>query len=825
MTRTGMKRKLAWIVAPALAGGLLWSQRERLTVVGPAPGGGHLLTTGWVVRPAGKQVELSTLPLSAKLTADGKRMLILQSGFLKPSLSLHDTGTGERIASLELDDSFHGLALYGGKAYASGGSTGAIFEVEASGDSLLLERKIGSAGKHPGFLGDVIVSADGAEIYAADILNNTVSVYRRESGELARQFETTAMPYRLLLDPQRGELLVTSWSRGEVIRHAPGSGRILQRLAVGSHTTDMIWQPASNDGKRPRRLIVAASHTNEVAVIGAAADGTLAVSERINVAMTPKMPVGMTPSGLLLDESSGTLYIACSDANSVAVSDLSGGGARVRGFIPVGWYPTALVSLPGGRLAVLNGKGARSYPNPAAPRKDGEQKQVFQHAGKLQMGSLSVIEPFDARQLDTYTQAAITNSPYRDRLLDDAGVPEGNPIPPRPGQPSPIRHVIYIVKENRTYDQVFGDMPGGNGDPSLVLFPEEASINHRKLAREFGLFDNFYVNGDVSADGHNWSSGAISPDMTNKLWPNLYSGRPGRFSLYWGRPPVNHTEEAARPHGGYLWTGAFRKGISVRNYGWMTKLREEAKTGEDQVTAAESKELLAATNRLFRPYDTRYPDVDRMQFFLRDLEEFERTGEMPRLIVMRLGNDHTAGLAPGAFSPRSMFADNDLAFGRLVEAVSKSRFWKDTAIFVLEDDAQAGPDHVDSHRSIAFVISPYAKRRQVDSGFYSTVSMLRTIELILGLDPMTHHDAAARPMYTAFASKADLAPYRAEMPRVSLTERNPERGKLAARSAKLDLSEADLNDDDEMNDLLYLALQGRPAPVPVRSLFDPAAFR
>jgi hypothetical protein len=582
----------------------------------------------------------------------------------------------------------------------------------------------------------------------------------------------------------------------------------------------MIWQPAG--AKRARRLVVAASHTNEVSIIGSSDNGALSVRERINVAMMPKQPVGMTPSALLLDEQGATLHVVCSDANALAVVDISGGPARVKGFLPTGWYPTALLRLPKGRIAVLNGKGNRSFPNPAAPRRDGELKQRFQHAGNLQIGSLSIIDPFDTAQLSAYTRTVFENSPYRDTLLQDAGVPPGNPIPTRPGQPSPIKHVIYIVKENRTYDQVFGDMPGGNGDPSLVLFTAESSVNHRKLAAEFGLFDNFYVNGDVSADGHNWSAGAIAPDMTNKLWPNLYSGRGAKFSLYWGRPPANHTEEAARPHGGYLWTGALRKGVSVRNYGWMTKIRSDAKTGEDQVVDAESKQLLASTNRLFRPYDVSYPDVDRMQFFLRDLAEFERAGKMPSLIVMRLGNDHTAGLSPGAIAPRSMFADNDLAFGRLVEAVSKSRFWKETAIFVLEDDAQSGPDHVDSHRSIAFVISPYSKRRQVDGGFYNTVSMLRTIELILGLDPMTHYDAAARPMFTAFTPQADLTPYQAEMPRVSLSERNPGGGALAARGARLDHSEADLNDDDEMNDQLYLAIQRRPAPPPVRSVFDPA---
>jgi hypothetical protein len=388
------------------------------------------------------------------------------------------------------------------------------------------------------------------------------------------------------------------------------------------------------------------------------------------------------------------------------------------------------------------------------------------------LGAMSLIDPFDGAQLLRHTQQVYANSPYRDSLLQDAGIPAGNPVPTRIGDPSPIRHVIYIVKENRTYDQVFGGLKRGNGGPSLVLFGADSSINHRKLAEEFVLFDNFYVNGDVSADGHNWSAGAIAPDMTNKLWPNLYSGRRAKFSLYWGRPPLNHTEDAARPHGGYLWTRAFEAGLTVRNYGWMTKLRQEAKTGEDHVIDAESKQLLANTNRLYRPYDVRYPDVDRMDVFLRDLQEFGRKGEMPRLIVMRLGNDHTAGLAPGARSPRAMFADNDLALGRLVEAVSKSRFWNQTAIFVLEDDAQAGPDHVDSHRSIAFVISPYSRRN-----------------------------------------------YTAGMPGVSRNEMNPARGELAARSLRMDLEEAGRIEDREMNDILYLAIQGRPTPPPVRSAF------
>jgi DNA-binding beta-propeller fold protein YncE len=821
-----MKRYLVVVSALFVAAVVLWSQRERLwpttAKVGPAAKGGYLLNSGWTVRPAGKQVALNTLPLAARLVDNANAMLILQSGYKTPSLSLHRAATGERIASIDFKDAFHGLAVFGDLAYVGGGTTMQVHEVRFAGDSLKLERSfsaVASADSVGNFTGDVVVSADGATLYAADLIANSIAVIDRRSGKLERTIATGRMPYRLLLHPKRKELLATSWSDGEVIRHDLVSGNILQRIASGSHSSDMLWQTS----RRGLRLLVAAAHTNHVSVFQEGQGGELNPAESINIAMSPQQPLGMTPSALSLSADGKLLYIACSDANVVAVVDVADARSRVMGFIPAGWYPTATLPLPQGRLAILNGKGVRSFANPAEPRKAEQQKQKFQHAGNLQMGGLSLVDAIDAEQLKKYTQQAYENSPYRDHLLQDAGVPAGNPIPSSIGKPSPIKHVIYIVKENRTYDQVFGDLPRGNGDPSLLLFDAASSINHRKLAEEFVLFDNFYVNSDVSADGHNWSAGAISPDMTNKLWPNLYSGRNARFSLYWGRPPVNHTEDAARPHGGYLWTRAFEAGVTVRNYGWLTKIRREARTGEDQVVDAESKELLAATNRLFRPYDLSYPDVDRMTFFLQDLAEFERKGEMPQLIVMRLGNDHTSGLTPGGLSPRAMFADNDLALGRLVEGVSRSRFWKDTAIFVLEDDAQSGPDHVDSHRSVALVISPYVKRKHLDSNFYNTASMLRTMELILGLKPMTHFDAAAMPMHTAFTATPDLTPYKAETPRQSLSERNPARGALAERSKKLDFSEADRIDDQEMNDILYRAIQGRPAPPPVRSLFEPGS--
>jgi len=841
-----MKQILTWVGVGVLLTWVMWSRSERIAphpdaTVGPQGNGSYLLNSGWSLRPAGRQISLDTLPLAARLTPGGKSIAILQSGYRIPLLSIHDLATGALQARLELKDSLHGLVFRGDMVYVGGGTTGAVYEVRVQGNELKLARTLRAAPDpvppEGCFIGDVALSADGRLVYAADLSGNAIAVLDLAAGRLLRRIPTATMPYRILFHPSGREFLVSSWSGGEVVRHEAQGGTIRQRVRLGAHTTDMVWQPVAKDAVEKRReqglrLFVAAAHTNDVYLLSSASNGELRVLERLNVALTPRQPVGMTPSALALSPDGKRLYVACSDANAVAVADVSGAMSRVVGFLPTGWYPTEVLPLAGGGLVVLNGKGLRSFPNPKGPydtldrrKLSPAERDAVQTVGRIQIGGMSLVDPFHERQFQDYTRTVYQNSPYRDHLLNDAGVPDGNPVPTRLGQPSPIRHVIYIVKENRTYDQVFGDLEKGNGDPSLLLFKEESSINHRRLAREFVLFDNFYVNGDVSADGHNWSAGAIAPDFTNKLWPNMYSGRGARMSLYYGRPPHNHTEEAARPHAGYLWTRAFQAGVSVRNYGWLTKLRNEAKTGENQVLDAESPQLLAVTNPYFRGFDVGYPDMDRMQFFLTDLAEFEKKGEMPRLIVMRLGNDHTAGLRAGAFTPRAMFADNDLALGRLVEAVSRSRFWKDTAIFVLEDDAQSGPDHVDSHRSLAFVISPYAKRRHLDSSMYNTVSVLRTIELILGLNPMTHFDAGARPMYTAFTSRPEFTPFTSENPRVSLTERNPGGTTLAARSARLDFSEADLIDDQELNDILWLGIRGTVPPAPRRSIFYPGTGR
>jgi len=418
----------------------------------------------------------------------------------------------------------------------------------------------------------------------------------------------------------------------------------------------------------------------------------------------------------------------------------------------------------------------------------------------MQTGTVSWIEGFRDDRLEEWTKQAFRNSPYR-----DANVGAANPLPPIP-------HVIYIVKENRTYDQVLGDMKEGNGDTSLEMFGENVTPNLHKLAREFVLFDNFYVNADVSASGHNWSTAAIAPDYVEKLWPNEYAGRRRLYDF-------EEQDPTSLPPAGYIWTNAAMAGISIRNFGYMVNNTLKSQPGGEQVASVRDPVLAKVTNRMYRGFDLDYPDVDRAKVFLDELAEYEKSGEMPRLIVMRLGNDHTNGTTPGKRTPLALAADNDYAVGQIAEAVSHSRFWTSTAIFILEDDAQNGPDHVDSHRSPAFLISAYVRRHTVDGTMYNTTSMLHTIELLLGLQPMTHFDANARPMAAALQAQPDPSPYAAEKPRISLTDINPANAPGADASRKMAFEVADEIDEDALNDILWRAIRGTEPPPPVRSYF------
>ena len=814
-------RMAAGLLAVILIAGLSSSQPVPREKVGFLPGGGFLLNSGWRVQPAGTQVPLDTLPMSAVLSRDGRFLIVLNGGYRPPSISVLDTKDGHPIGSTPVADAWLGLALSpdGKQLWVGGGSKASIYEFSLDENGRLqpgrtFELVRAADRTFRDFIGDVAVSPDGRLLYACDLFHDTILVVNPQSGAVIDRFKTGRRPYRILFHPDGQSFFVTSWADGAMYHHQTGNGQQLQVVRIGAHPTDMVWRDRAaaseenDEGNWKARIFVSAANTNNVYAVSVSDSGDLSVIESINVAMTPQHPLGMTPSALALSADKNTLYVVCSDANAAAVVDVKGAGSHVLGFIPTGWYPTAAKALADGRLVVLNGLGSRSYPNPhgpnptvrAAPAYRGDA--TVEYVGRIQTGTASFIPPISEEQRKQYTAQVLADSPYSDDKLDA-----------QPGSLPPIEHILYVVKENRTYDQILGDIGKGESDPSLCLFNEKVSPNHHKLAREFVLYDNFYVNGDVSADGHNWSTSAIANDYVEKMWPNSYGARRRHYDYEGGEP-------AALPPAGYLWTNAGARGIAMRNYGyWATNLPKAAPDGEVQIHDVRDPVLARVTDKKFRSFDLDYPDVKRAQEFLRELAEFENSDKMPALMFMRLGNDHTSGTAPGKLTPLSMFADNDYALGMIVEGLSRSKFWRSTAIFVLEDDSQNGPDHVDSHRTAAYVISPYTHHGTIDSTMYNTTSMLRTMELILHLRPMTHFDAGARPMLASFAKEAVLTPYQAEKPRISLEDRNPQTSPTAARSARLDFHEADLNDDDEMNDILWLALKGTDPPPPVRSLF------
>ncbi|HLH41401.1 MAG TPA: bifunctional YncE family protein/alkaline phosphatase family protein [Bryobacteraceae bacterium] len=806
---------------------VLCSQPSGREQVGKMPDGSFMLPTGWRIKPVGRQIPLDTLPMSTALSKDGKYLLVLNGGYHPPSVAVIATDGMKEMARVPVADGWLGLTFSpdGSKVYVGGGSKYSVFEFSFSpAGELKPVRQIEiSPGSKPGafdFIGDVEVSPDGRFLYAAELYRDSIAVIDAQSGRVTAHHKTGRRPYKILFDPGGKSYFVSSWADGAVYQYEAKTGLERSRIRLGPHTTDMALSGRKvSDDSNEYRLFVSASNTNSVFVVGVDNAGNMKIAETLNVAMTPRQPAGMTPSGLALSPDQNRLFVACSDANVAAVADISGERGRVEGFVPAGWYPVGVRILADGRLLILNGRGGGSYPNSHFPgpmsaaleERQGDGRREY--VASMQTGTMSVVDPLTQESLDEYTRAAMELSPYRDSQLEAANVPPDSVIYSRPEKPSPIQHVVYIIKENRTYDQVFGKIGKGNGDPSLTLFDESAAPNHYKLAREFVLFDNYYSNADVSADGHNWSTAGIAPDYTQKTWPSQYARRLPYYGYEGGEP-------ANTPPAGYIWSNARSAGLSVRDYGEFVENKKQAGPDGVQVAKVNDPSLEGIVNMRYRSFDLDYPDVERARVFLEDLKQFEASGQMPRLMIVRLGNDHTNGTTPGKLTPLSLFADNDYALGLVVEGISKSRFWPSTAIFSIEDDAQNGPDHVDSHRSVLLAISPYTRRGAVDSTLYNQSSVMRTIELILGLRPMTQFDAAARPLTAAFAAVANPAPYAAEPPRISLTQRNPEISATAAKSAKMDFRDADQIDDDELNDILYLAIKGEHAPSPVRSFFS-----
>jgi YVTN family beta-propeller protein len=503
---------------------------------------------------------------------------------------------------------------------------------------------------------------------------------------------------------------------------------------------------------------------------------------------------------LALSPDEKTLYVTNGGNNDVAVVDLSNGSAQVKGFIPTGWYPVSVaVSPKNDWLFVGAGKGFKPSRNDL-PVEDGVENRAGQLPGQAYgvgsgrnyyhnyilagiKGGLSRIPtPTDA-ELAAYTKSVMELTPYKDSLIETArGQSAGSVIPNNPGKDSPFQHVLYIIKENRTYDQVFGDLKQGDGDPNLVLYGRKVTPNHHAIAEQFVLLDNIYCDGEVSQDGWEWSTAANDSDWDIKATPFSYSGRM--------LPPGSR--ETIRPSNGYLWEWAEKRGLTYYSYG--------AKTFAGLFSPTWKGHFSEEWNETRRQD---LPDYLKADLFIKDLKAAEQTDKWPNLVVMSLTDDHTTGTRPGARTPYASVGSNDLAIGKIVDAVSHSKFWPNTAIFIIEDDAQNGPDHVDAHRTVGLVASAYTKRGSVDHTMYTSTSMVRTIELCLGIPPRSQYDVAAAPMFGCFTGKLDKTPFNHLNAQVDLNAINARNAPMARESERLNFSDVDLADWNTLNRVLW----------------------
>lgn len=853
----GLAGLLALNVAPAVTP-LALAQTGEDTSQTPIP-----LINQRSITPAGRQTELGDLPLHAILSPDGGRLLVANSGAGTQSVQVIDPTSGRIVQTLPYnapDSVFIGLAYSpdGKRAYAAGGGSAVVHAYTVGADGALTpdgDITIGTVKDNPYPTG-LSISPDGATLYVANNRVNTVSVVDTASKTVSGTIKVGGYPYTPLVSRDGSRVYVSNWGDASVSIIDAHSNTVTATVSVGDHPSAMVL--GFDD-----LVYVADANSDAVSIV----DGDDAREvRRIAVKPYTDAPLSASPQGLSTSPDGHTVYVADAGHNDVAIigPDAEGIPSGVIGRLPTAWYPTdAVVSRDGRTLFVTNAKGVGAgrndtgfYPNPTRQTvpfqnaiegyaEGGCQCTFDRFSGTMILGTLSTIDIPDRQsgRLALYTAQVARNN--RDQATDVTERSANNPIP-APGNPSPIKHVIYVIKENRTYDQVFGDEAFGNGDPDLVLFGRGITPNLHALAERFGLLDNFYADAEVSADGHNWSLSANASDYNEKMWPQNYSAGKGRNRSYdfEGGSSINLSP------GGYLWDAAAEAGITYRNYGEyyqfdanypVSKARLIAESDAPScdgpvahwyvgmtvpagqvlcflpmnINPTTTPNLVGHIDPRFRAYDMRYREADRLSEWAREFDMFVANGDLPQLEIVRLPNDHTSGTTPGHLTPQSMVAENDFAVGKLVERVSTSPYWASTAIFITEDDAQNGPDHVDAHRTTSLVVSPYTSQAhpRAEHTLYDTAAMLRTMELIVGLRPLSQFDADANPMWHLFSGVPDLTPYTAEPNRVGYTTNSPT-AYGADVSAQMDFSVEDRVPMDVLNAVLWHAIKGADVPYP-----------
>ena len=764
------------------------------------------LPNGWYLSPAGTQVQVGELPLNMVATPDEKFIIVNNNGTAEHSLTVIETSTWTVIQRVPLSKSWLGLKLTsdGKRLIVSGGNDNRILVYAMDAGHLTLADSISLGAPRPTqllWVAGLDIDETSGRVFAAGRESDSLYVVNLAHRSVESRLPLGAKPYTCLISHDREKLFVSLWGGSAIAVFNPITLAPINTVKVGDHPCDMVESP---DGKR---LFVTNANHNSVSVVDVSAGKVI---ETIITSVTPTAPYGSTPNGVALNQDGTRLYVANADNNYLAVLDVSDWqNTRSLGFVPTGWYPTSVLFLRNSmRIVVANGKGISSRANLGGPVPSKKREPKEEYIGSMFKGTVAAIDDPGPAALRTYTGQVYMNSPYTDARRDAPGKDPGNPVPPKIGASSPIKHIFYIIKENRTYDQVFGDLKEGNGDPDLCLFPDVVTPNHHALAKQFVLLDNFYCDAEVSADGHNWSMGAYATDYVEKSWPTSYGGRGGEYEFEGGYP---HTY----PSNGFLWDNCRRHGVSYRNYGEWADTQDMPR----DTAKALMPSLVGHIAPLYRGWDLNFSDVDRYKAWLKEFDRYDAEGGLPQFQVLKLPNDHTQGTRKGSLTPRAYVAQNDFALGLIVERISKSRYWKESAIFVIEDDAQNGPDHIDAHRTVALVISPWTKQGFVDSELYSTSSMVRTMELILGLPPLSQFDAAATPMYASFSATPDPRPYSARPALVDITERNPDGTVGQERSNQLDFSREDRIPDVEFSEIIWKAVKGPDSemPAPVRS--------
>jgi len=769
------------------------------------------LPNGWKLSSAGKSFGLGDLPLNIAVSNSKKFVAVTNNGVSAHSIMLIDVKSERVIDSVIIPKAWYGLAFSPDDQYlyAAGGHDNKIVRYEISQNKLNKKDEIVLGAVWPNRVAPSGITFDSKrqKIYVVTRDNRTLYVIDAKTQKIEKQFGLDGEAYMSVLSTDAKELYISCWGCDHVLVFDLNMQAWKTPIKVGDNPNEMLISPNG------QQLYVCNANDNTVSVINLK---TKKVIETLDVALYPNSPSGSTTNGLAMDPVKKSLYIANADNNCLAVFDVSTPGKSVpKGFIPVGWFPTN-VKFINNKIWVTNGKGNTSLANPYGPRpiKNGEEvilhgadvnapKEV-QYIGSLFKGTMSVIPSPSVKDLQGYSKAVYRNTSYSPTKSDlaDKDAP-GFPIPMKMGQKSPIKYVFYVIKENRTYDQVLSDVKGGNGDTTLLLFGRKYTPNQHAIAEKFVLLDNFYVDSEVSADGHMWSMGAYATDYMEKSWPTSYGGKGGGI---YGDPEKNVVLNKS----GYIWDLCNRYGVTFRTYGEFV---------------TNGKATIPVLDKHFHPtfpsYSLAIMDTTRLRIWKTEFETMVKENRVPQFNTLRLGNDHTEGLRIGRPTPYAHVADNDLAVGQLIETLSKSPIWNETAVFILEDDAQNGADHVDAHRSTAYVAGGFVKRNYVDHTAYSTSSMLRTMELILGLSPMSQYDAAAMPMWRCFDSVAKPSDFKAISPNVDLRTKNVARNEWQRKSELFNFEKEDTNNDVAFNLVLWHGLKGDkiPFPGPTRAAF------